>query len=124
MTSTRGGARIAAVVAIAASGCAAHAVAPRAVEMVPQVGHSADVADVALTSDGRFAVTSASDATLRVWDFATRKLLRVLVGHEGAVMHIALAHGDRAVFSTGEDRSVRRWDLATGRQVWKVERAQ
>jgi WD40 repeat protein len=126
MTSTCGGARIAGLaVAVVAGGCVARAAPrPAAIEMIPQVGHSADIDDVVLTGDGRFAVSSAGDATVRVWDFSTRHLMRTLVGHEGPVLHIALARGDRSVFSTGQDRSVRRWELATGRQSWRADRPQ
>jgi WD40 repeat protein len=44
-------------------------------------GHSADVLGVAVTPDGKRAVSASHDETLRVWDMDTGRDLRTLQGH-------------------------------------------
>ena len=44
-------------------------------------GHSDSVNGVAVTGDGRRAVSASSDNTLKVWDLETGRELRTLEGH-------------------------------------------
>ena len=69
---------------------------------------------VALTPDGRRAVSGGSDATLRVWDLDTGRLALVLEGHERAIHSIAITGDGQRAISGSEDNSVRVWDLQTG----------
>ena len=46
-------------------------------------GHSDTVNGVAVTADGRRAVSASSDKTLKVWDLETGRELRTLEGHSG-----------------------------------------
>ena len=48
-------------------------------------GHSADVTGVAVTPDGKRAVSGSLDHTLKVWDLETGRVLRTLEGHTLAV---------------------------------------
>jgi WD40 repeat protein len=66
---------------------------------------------VALTADGKRAVSGSEDSTLRVWDLEGKQPPRVLEGHKYAVNAVALtADGKRAV-SGSEDSTLRVWDL-------------
>ena len=49
-------------------------------------GHSAAVRSVALSADGRLAVSASDDKTLKVWDVESGRELRTLHGHSGSVM--------------------------------------
>jgi WD40 repeat protein len=42
------------------------------VEIVPRVGHSGSVNSVAISPDGKTALSGSDDATLKLWDLATR----------------------------------------------------
>ena len=44
-------------------------------------GHTSLINGVAVTPDGRYAVSASSDQTLRVWDLTSGKEARILQGH-------------------------------------------
>src|ERR1039458_9510671 len=61
-------------------------------------GHTLWVTAVALSRDGKRAVSGSYDHTLRVWDMEGNQPPRVLEGHTGLVYAVALsADGKRAV---------------------------
>ena len=43
------------------------------------------VYSVAITPDGRYAISGSHDKTLRVWDITTGSCVRVMTGHTDAV---------------------------------------
>ncbi|MCS7478182.1 protein kinase [Umezawaea endophytica] len=53
-------------------------------------GHTAAVTGVAVTGDGKTAVTGGRDGSLRVWDVATRKELAVLADGDGWYRTVAI----------------------------------
>jgi WD40 repeat protein len=84
-------------------------------------GHSAAVRAVAVTADGKRAVSASFDDTLKVWDLETGRVLRTLEGHSAGFDGIAVtADGQRAV-SASRDKTLKVWDLETGGAVWTLE---
>ena len=79
------------------------------------VGHTAAVTAVAVSPDGRLAVSAAEN--VRVWELATGKELRKLEGHTHAVRTLAFTPDGREILSAGSDMSARIWDSATGKQL-------
>ncbi len=77
-------------------------------------GHEAVLA-VAISGDGRFAVSGGWDSHITMWSLSRRAELRRLEGHDGAVLSLAVSSDCRTVASAGEDGSVRLWDLESGR---------
>ena len=76
-------------------------------------GHTDDVKAVAVSADGRTAVSGGYDGMVRVWDLAGTAEPRVLTGHDGYVNGVAVsADGRTAVSCGGRDGTVRVWDLA------------
>ncbi|MDI7276637.1 MAG: hypothetical protein QME94_11720, partial [Anaerolineae bacterium] len=76
--------------------------------------HTREVQTLAISPDGRSAVSGAGDNSLRVWDLASGECLRSLGGHTNAVWTVAITpDGGRAV-SGSLDRTLRVWDLASG----------
>jgi WD40 repeat protein len=70
--------------------------------------------DVAVTPDGKWAVSASADNTLKVWDLETGHALRTLQGHSASVHGVAVTpDGKRAVSASG-DKTLKVWDLETG----------
>ena len=77
-------------------------------------GHSLGVSGVALTPNGKRAVSAAWDKTLKVWDLESGRALRTLEGHSGGIVGVAVTpEGTRAV-SAAWDNTLKVWDLESG----------
>ncbi|GIL47514.1 hypothetical protein Vafri_4310 [Volvox africanus] len=59
---------------------------------------------------GRYLCSGGGDATVRVWDAATLKLVSVLRGHRGSVLCL-LGLGSSTLLSGARDNTIRVWDL-------------
>jgi WD40 repeat protein len=77
-------------------------------------GHVDRVTSLALSADGRLAVSGSEDNTLRIWDLTSGKCLKVLEGHGARVTFIVLSADGRLAFSASGDNTLRVWDLHTG----------
>ena len=91
-------------------------VEPRA-EVVPQTGHGNTLSTVALSADGRIALSGAHDKTLKLWDTATGKVLRTFVGHTGNISSTAISLDGRTALSGSEDQTLKLWDTTTGQEL-------
>jgi WD40 repeat protein len=80
-------------------------------------GHTRDIFAVALSPDGRRALSGGPDKTISLWDIDTEKILHKLEGHTEAVTCLAFSPDGRYALSGGQDRTVRLWDLEAGRAV-------
>jgi WD40 repeat protein len=69
---------------------------------------------VALSSDGRHALSGSDDGTLIWWDLERGLPLKTLAGHQGWVRAVALSSDGRHALSGSRDATVRLWDLASG----------
>lgn len=83
--------------------------------------HAGRVDTVQVSADGRFAVTGGWDATVRYWDLATGRCLRLMTGHTHPVLGVDLTADGRFAFSAGMDEAVRVWDVTTGHCVHVLE---
>ncbi len=79
-------------------------------------GHFGPVYAVALSPDGRKAVSGGADNTLRLWDTKMGKEIRRFEGHAGRIWTVAFSPDGRSVASAGFDATIRIWDLASGRE--------
>jgi WD40 repeat protein/GTPase SAR1 family protein len=77
--------------------------------------HRVAVLSVALSGDGRHALSGSLDNTMRMWDVETGRCERVLAGHTDSVWSVALSRDGRRGLSGSDDRTVRVWDVRTGR---------
>jgi WD40 repeat protein len=77
-------------------------------------GHQASVNAVALTPDGRLALSTSKDQLLILWDLETGQQLRTLSGHTDQVNGVAIFGDGRRAISASIDRTLKIWDLETG----------
>ena len=80
-------------------------------------GHSGPVASVAISRDGRTALSGSWDQTLRLWDLADGKELRTFVGHASSVYSVAISPDGRTALSGSGDATLKLWDLASGKEL-------
>jgi len=72
-----------------------------------------------LSQDGKIAVTSGYDRTVRWWDTATGHELRKL-DLPGGINGLAISPDGCTVLATVNDGRLRTWDMATGRETTPV----
>ena len=80
-------------------------------------GHSNWVEGVAISADGRRAVSASWDRTLKVWDLESGRELRTLKGQSAAPRGVAASADWRRAVSVSEDGMLRVWDLENGRDL-------
>jgi WD40 repeat protein len=90
-------------------------------EQLRLTGHTNSVTGVVVSADGNRLLTCSTDQTLRLWDAATGKQLRVLEGHNHIVLGAALSTDGKRVLSGSDDQTVRLWDAETGKQLQEVK---
>jgi len=73
-------------------------------------GHSHFVQDVAISSDGQFALSGSWDGTLRLWDLNTGSTTRRFIGHKKDVLSVAFSADNRQIVSGSRDRSINLWN--------------
>ena len=69
---------------------------------------------MAITSDGRHAVSGSGDHTLKVWDLQTGQDRLTLQGHSEEVTAVAITPDGRHAVSGSWDHTLKVWDLQTG----------
>jgi len=82
-----------------------------------EASRTAEVLGIAVSEDGRIAVSAASDKTLKVWDLASGRELRTLEGHSERVYCAALSGDGRLAVSASHDKTLKVWDLASGQEL-------
>jgi WD40 repeat protein len=85
------------------------------------LGHTGPIMGVALTGDGRRAVSGSSDNTVRVWDTESGQCLATLEGHTDEVNGVALTGDGRRAVSGSDDHTVRVWDTESGQCLATLE---
>lgn len=80
-------------------------------------GHTSFVSGVAVTANGRFAVSASGDTTLKVWDLESGQAVRTLHGHTYPVNGVAVTSDGRFAVSASRDRTLKVWNLESGKAV-------
>jgi transcription initiation factor TFIID subunit 5 len=74
-------------------------------------GHKATVHTLAFSNDGRFLVSSGSDAKILIWDMANGGLVTILGLHTECVYTLAFSREGTLLASGGLDYAIRLWDF-------------
>ncbi|MGA9770538.1 MAG: caspase family protein [Blastocatellia bacterium] len=94
--------------------------AARGPQLVVQLGHSAEISSLALSSGGRMVLT-AGDQTARLWDAETGKEIRTFRGHSKTIVSAVFSPDEQLILTAGYDDTARLWDASTGREIRKFE---
>jgi guanine nucleotide-binding protein subunit beta-2-like 1 protein len=73
-------------------------------------GHSHYVQDVAISSDGQFALSGSWDGTLRLWDLSTGTTTRNFYDHTKDVLSVAFSADNRQIVSGSRDKTIKLWN--------------
>jgi len=87
--------------------------------LVSQTGHTNDITAVAISSDGRFAVSADAGGMIFLWEVSTGREIRSFKKHRDGVTALAISPDSQWLISggTGGDSALRIWELASGKQL-------
>jgi len=84
-------------------------------------GHTNQINSIALSPDGRWALSGSDDKTLRLWELDTGNCLRTFEGHRDCVESVSISPDGRWGLSGSDDKTLGLWELATGQCVRTFE---
>jgi WD40 repeat protein len=122
---TQGNARITALLAQTRSMARYHWLRPVTPSLTPPggpllrtfAGHTDSVSAIAMTADGKRAISASMDGTLKLWDLEQGTELRSLAGREGSVRAVAMTPDGRRAISASVDGTLKLWDLEQGTEL-------
>jgi hypothetical protein len=80
-------------------------------------GHTGEIRALAISADGRQALSGSVDNTMRLWNLESGKD-QVFRGHLKQVWGVAFVPGGRYVLSASWDGTVKMWDANTSKEVY------
>ena len=87
-------------------------------------GHSAAVTAVAWSPDGNRLATASEDATVKVWDAASKREIVTLLGHTQAIYSLAWSPDGNQLASGGWHDELFVWDVGQANTVLKIDSEQ
>lgn len=84
--------------------------------LVEWKGHATTIWNVQISSDGKWAVSSAVNKTFLLWDVYNSVIAERMRGHEDVAMAVAISPDNRMIASGGNDNTLNIWNLES-RQV-------
>jgi len=77
--------------------------------IVLQTGHLSAVFTLSFSPDGKTLATGSVDHTIKLWDVATGKEVKILTGHAGIITSVAFLNQDDYLISASQDGTIRIW---------------
>merc|ERR1712070_1063146 len=73
-------------------------------------GHSHFMEDVAISSDGMFALSGSWDNTMRLWNLDSGETRNQFVGHKNDVLSVAFSPKNSHIISGSRDKTINLWN--------------
>ena len=83
-------------------------------------GHKSGVTKVAITPDGKIAVSGSSDCTCIIWDLHTNQMIKI-IHHNYYVNIISITPDGKKVITSSSDGICSLWDIRTGQEIYHLE---
>ena len=77
-------------------------------------GHKKRVEHIAITADGKRAISGSDDRTCIVWDLQSGEALQTLKGHTNWVLTVAITADGKRAISGSVDKTCIVWDMQSG----------
>lgn len=84
-------------------------------------GHADLIWSIALSPDGRRALSGSEDNTVRLWEVGSGRTIFCLRGHTGWSWSVAFSPDGRRALSGSDDKTLRLWNLDKGTQICCLE---
>ncbi|EEH38206.1 WD repeat domain 5B [Paracoccidioides lutzii Pb01] len=78
-------------------------------------GHQLGVSAVKFSPDGSMIASCSSDATIKIWDTTTGRLIHTFEGHLAGISTISWNPDGALIASGSDDKSIRLWHVPTGK---------
>jgi WD40 repeat protein len=88
---------------------------------IKEIAFSPDSRYLALTSIKETLPGSRNDHALKLWDVASRQIVREFKGHMGWLTGVAFSSDGNRLVTSSEDKTVKLWDVATGDEIRSFE---
>jgi hypothetical protein len=85
------------------------------------IGHTGQVARVAVHPRASLIASSSNDRTVRLWDLATGQNIQTFTGHSGTPLGLAFSFDGKRLASSSADQTVKVWDVATGSELHSLD---
>ncbi|MCX5717404.1 MAG: WD40 repeat domain-containing protein [Nitrospirae bacterium] len=80
-------------------------------------GYSDEIISVALSPDGKYALSGGRDETIKLWDISTGRQVRSIKGHSRWVNSVNFSPDSKYALSGSTDKTIKLWEISTGREV-------
>jgi WD40 repeat protein len=78
------------------------------------LGHSGRVRGLAITVDGKHAISASDDNNLKVWNLERGTEVHTLAGHSDWVRAVAVIPNEPRAISASDDHTLKIWNIETG----------
>ena len=79
--------------------------------------HQDRINAIALSADGKLALTGSEDNTARLWETATGEAVGPPLQHHGSIVAVALSADGKIALTGSRDNTARLWETATGKPI-------
>jgi WD40 repeat protein/uncharacterized caspase-like protein len=104
-----------------------NAVDTSAAQLIPQLGHSAQIGAISISHDGDYLLTGSNDGTAIVWNIENgQQIRRFFVGDSQYLTSVAFLPPDGRYILTGSldlksaNTTLRTWDIETGTEIERL----